>query len=244
MDTGGRPLLRARPGRRALSGRAARRVAVDRQHRPARPRVPAQAEGAGRAHARALGLRPPLLDRRAGPQRARPAADALHRGGAAPHVARVRQVSEILERPLVLENPSSYVEFAASTMPEWEFLARLAEDADCGAAARRQQRLRQLVQPRLRPARVHRRASPPTASCSTTWPDTRTRARTSSTRTATTRCPRSGSCTRRSWRAHRPRGDALRVGRGHPRVRGGARRGAEGGARIRDAGDALLAAAR
>jgi hypothetical protein len=47
-------------------------------------------------------------------------------------IARVKQTSEILERPLVLENPSSYVEFAASTMPEWEFLARLAVDADCG----------------------------------------------------------------------------------------------------------------
>src|SRR5436309_881454 len=45
---------------------------------------------------------------------------------------RVRQVSELLERPLVLENPSSYVEFAASTMTEWEFLSRLAEEADCG----------------------------------------------------------------------------------------------------------------
>lgn len=45
---------------------------------------------------------------------------------------RVRQVSEILERPLVLENPSSYLEFAASSMPEWEFLSRLAADADCG----------------------------------------------------------------------------------------------------------------
>jgi uncharacterized protein (UPF0276 family) len=47
-------------------------------------------------------------------------------------VARVKQVSEILERPLVLENPSSYVEFAASTLKEWEFLRRLAEEADCG----------------------------------------------------------------------------------------------------------------
>jgi uncharacterized protein (UPF0276 family) len=46
--------------------------------------------------------------------------------------ARVRQVSDILERPLVLENPSSYVEFAASSMTEWEFLSRLAEEADCG----------------------------------------------------------------------------------------------------------------
>lgn len=45
---------------------------------------------------------------------------------------RVRQVQDFLERPLVLENPSSYVEFSGSTMPEWEFLARLAEDADCG----------------------------------------------------------------------------------------------------------------
>lgn len=45
---------------------------------------------------------------------------------------RVRQVQEILERPLVLENPSSYVEFASSSMSEWEFLSRLGEDADCG----------------------------------------------------------------------------------------------------------------
>jgi uncharacterized protein (UPF0276 family) len=47
-------------------------------------------------------------------------------------ISRVRQVSEILERPLVLENPSSYVEFKSSTLSEWEFLARLAQEADCG----------------------------------------------------------------------------------------------------------------
>jgi len=47
-------------------------------------------------------------------------------------VGRVRQVSEVLERPLVLENPSSYVEFATSTMSEWDFLSRLAVEADCG----------------------------------------------------------------------------------------------------------------
>jgi uncharacterized protein (UPF0276 family) len=47
-------------------------------------------------------------------------------------VRRVKQASEVLERPLVLENPSSYVEFAASTLREWEFLGRLAEEADCG----------------------------------------------------------------------------------------------------------------
>ncbi len=47
-------------------------------------------------------------------------------------VRRVRAVSDILERPLVLENPSSYIAYAASSMPEWEFLSRLAEEADCG----------------------------------------------------------------------------------------------------------------
>jgi uncharacterized protein (UPF0276 family) len=47
-------------------------------------------------------------------------------------VERLRVVQDVLERPLVLENPSSYVTFAASTMPEWEFLSRVAEEADCG----------------------------------------------------------------------------------------------------------------
>jgi uncharacterized protein (UPF0276 family) len=49
------------------------------------------------------------------------------------HVAdRVRTVQDFLDRPLVLENPSTYCEFRTSTMPEWEFVARLAEEADCG----------------------------------------------------------------------------------------------------------------
>jgi uncharacterized protein (UPF0276 family) len=48
------------------------------------------------------------------------------------HMAgRVRKAQDVLERPLVLENPSSYVSFAAATMPEQEFVARLAEEADC-----------------------------------------------------------------------------------------------------------------
>jgi uncharacterized protein (UPF0276 family) len=46
-------------------------------------------------------------------------------------VARVRQVQDLLERPLAIENPSSYLAFACSSMSEWEFLARLAEAADC-----------------------------------------------------------------------------------------------------------------
>ena len=47
-------------------------------------------------------------------------------------VSRIRQVQDILERPIILENPSSYVSFTASHMPEWEFLARMSEAADCG----------------------------------------------------------------------------------------------------------------
>ncbi len=45
---------------------------------------------------------------------------------------RVKQVQDALERPLVLENPSTYLAFARSTMPEWEFLARLCDGSDCG----------------------------------------------------------------------------------------------------------------
>ena len=49
------------------------------------------------------------------------------------HVAtRVREVQDFLGTPLLLENPSSYAEFVASSMTEWEFLAALAKEADCG----------------------------------------------------------------------------------------------------------------
>ncbi|MBX7136241.1 MAG: DUF692 domain-containing protein [Fimbriimonadaceae bacterium] len=47
-------------------------------------------------------------------------------------VERIRIVQDYLERPLIFENPSSYVTFAASTMTEWEFLSRMSEEADCG----------------------------------------------------------------------------------------------------------------
>jgi uncharacterized protein (UPF0276 family) len=47
-------------------------------------------------------------------------------------ISRVRTVQEFLERPLVLENPSSYLSFASDTMREWEFMAALAEETDCG----------------------------------------------------------------------------------------------------------------
>ncbi len=47
-------------------------------------------------------------------------------------VARVAHVQDRLGRRILLENPSSYVTFAASELSEAEFLAQLAERADCG----------------------------------------------------------------------------------------------------------------
>ena len=47
-------------------------------------------------------------------------------------VARVKMVQDFLEAPLLLENPSSYVEFTGSTLSEYDFLAALAKEADCG----------------------------------------------------------------------------------------------------------------
>lgn len=47
-------------------------------------------------------------------------------------VSRIRTVQDFLERPLVLENPSTYVRFAGDTLHEWEFLTAMAEETDCG----------------------------------------------------------------------------------------------------------------
>ena len=47
-------------------------------------------------------------------------------------VDRVHAVQDFLGARILLENASSYVTFRASEMPEWAFLARLAEAADCG----------------------------------------------------------------------------------------------------------------
>jgi uncharacterized protein (UPF0276 family) len=48
------------------------------------------------------------------------------------HVAeRVRRVQDFLDRRILLENVSSYVSFPQSSMPEWEFLTAVADQADC-----------------------------------------------------------------------------------------------------------------
>ena len=47
-------------------------------------------------------------------------------------VERVGQVQNFLEKPLVLENPSSYMEFKESSISEWAFLSELANETGCG----------------------------------------------------------------------------------------------------------------
>jgi uncharacterized protein (UPF0276 family) len=47
-------------------------------------------------------------------------------------VARVARVQERLRRRILLENVSSYLQFASSALTEWEFLAELCRRADCG----------------------------------------------------------------------------------------------------------------
>ena len=45
--------------------------------------------------------------------------------------ANIRLAQDVLERPLLLENPSSYLTFAESTMSEWAFLAELTRQTGC-----------------------------------------------------------------------------------------------------------------
>ena len=48
------------------------------------------------------------------------------------HVAhKVRQVQDALGRRILLENVSSYVTYRESALDEWDFLAAIAEEADC-----------------------------------------------------------------------------------------------------------------
>jgi len=45
--------------------------------------------------------------------------------------AHVQQTQERLRRPILLENPSSYLTFAHSSIPEWEFLAAVVNRTGC-----------------------------------------------------------------------------------------------------------------
>ncbi len=45
---------------------------------------------------------------------------------------KIRQARDFLEVPICVENVSSYAEFHQSDMTEWEFLAEVVDQADCG----------------------------------------------------------------------------------------------------------------
>jgi uncharacterized protein (UPF0276 family) len=47
-------------------------------------------------------------------------------------VRRVEQVQDYLGRRILVENVSSYLEFTASSIPEWEFVAEVSRRAGCG----------------------------------------------------------------------------------------------------------------
>ena len=82
---------------------------------------------------RAMARRPRVLDGRRRPATVTTCCPVPYTEEGLRHmVSRVKVIQDFLERPLVLENPSTYLTFAASSMPEEEFLARLASDADCG----------------------------------------------------------------------------------------------------------------
>jgi uncharacterized protein (UPF0276 family) len=44
----------------------------------------------------------------------------------------VDTLQERLRRPVLVENPSSYIRFADATIPEWEFMAEVARRTGCG----------------------------------------------------------------------------------------------------------------
>ena len=46
-------------------------------------------------------------------------------------VSRIKQVQNFLGRRIAIENPSSYISYKVSNMSEWEFMAQMAEQADC-----------------------------------------------------------------------------------------------------------------
>jgi hypothetical protein len=49
------------------------------------------------------------------------------------HMAqRINEVQDFLGRQILIENVSSYMEFKDSTIPEWEFLAAVADRSGCG----------------------------------------------------------------------------------------------------------------
>ncbi|MFK8069057.1 MAG: DUF692 domain-containing protein, partial [Gammaproteobacteria bacterium] len=46
-------------------------------------------------------------------------------------VDRITQVQDFLGRQILIENPSSYLEYKQSTITEWEFMREMADRSDC-----------------------------------------------------------------------------------------------------------------
>ncbi|WP_432670340.1 MNIO family bufferin maturase [Flavobacterium sp. SM2513] len=47
-------------------------------------------------------------------------------------IGRIKQIQDYLERPLILENPSTYLTFKQSTINEWDFIRYMAQETGCG----------------------------------------------------------------------------------------------------------------
>ena len=174
MVPGGRPLRVLGARARALPGRAARRLAEHRLGGSARPGLPRRRSPRSRAARARLDLGPPVLDGRRRPQPPRSAAAAVHRGGGRAR-GRARHAGAGAPRPahrarerLVLRRASR-----ATRCREWEFLVARRRARRLRDPARREQRVRERAQPRLRRARATSTRSRRSASSRSTWPVTR-----------------------------------------------------------------------
>ena len=126
-------------------------------------------------------------------------------------VDRVETVQNRLGRQILIENVSSYLTFAHSAMPEWEFLAAIAE------------RVRERGQSRLRPRAIRHGDAP--GSRRPDSPRRPQRQGDASPRHARRPCgPRRVGPLPRGCAAVRSDFDADRVGRPRPRVGGAVRR--------------------
>lgn len=47
-------------------------------------------------------------------------------------IGRIEQIQDYLERPLILENPSTYLTFKQSSINEWDFMRYMAQETGCG----------------------------------------------------------------------------------------------------------------
>ena len=133
-DRGGTAAGRARARPRAGPRGAPRRVAVHRLHRSARSRrISTRSRRSDRPVRAGVGVRSPVLERRRRAiTRTTSCRCPTRRRRSRTSSARVVAVQERLGRQILVENVSSYLTFAHSTLAEWEFLGALAERADCG----------------------------------------------------------------------------------------------------------------